>query len=112
MFKNNIKDILVKNNVSQRELAKKIGITEASISRYVNGSRMPKVTTCIKIAEALGCEPNDLYTHISTEYDSIISELESVHASMIGTDVSSEYFKGLGEAIDLFIKKIQEKGKE
>ena len=40
--------------VSQRELARLTGITEATLSRYVNGNRIPKATTLKKIADALG----------------------------------------------------------
>ena len=40
--------------VSQRELARLTGITEVTLSRYVNGNRIPKATTLKKIADALG----------------------------------------------------------
>ena len=40
--------------VSQRELARLTGITEVTLSRYVNGNRTPKATTLKKIADALG----------------------------------------------------------
>lgn len=42
-------------NLSQKELAKKAGITEASLSRYENNRRKPKADVITKIAEALGC---------------------------------------------------------
>ena len=108
MVKSNIGYFLKKKNMTQRELAKKIGTTEVSISRYVNCDRIPKATTCLKIAEVLECEAADLYKTVD-EYDLIIDELEEIHASMIGTDVSSDYFKGFGEAIDLFKHKISRK---
>lgn len=62
MVESNIRYFLKKKNMSQIELAIKIGLTEASVSRYVNGERIPKITVCLKIAEVLGCEVSDLYT--------------------------------------------------
>ena len=50
-----IKKQLEKNNMSQRELAKKTGITEVTISRYVSSERVPKATEIVKIANALNC---------------------------------------------------------
>ena len=56
-----ISEYLQKRQLTQRELADAIGSTEVSISRYVNGERIPKTTTCILIAKALDCKVEDLY---------------------------------------------------
>ena len=50
-----LKELLEKNNMSQRELAEKIGITEVTISRYISAQRVPKATEILKIADALNC---------------------------------------------------------
>ena len=50
---NRIYKLLKENNISQRVLAKKIGSTEASVSRYINGTRIPDARTISKIAKAL-----------------------------------------------------------
>lgn len=39
--------------ISQRELAERTGITEQSISRYLNGKRIPNLVDGAKIAKAL-----------------------------------------------------------
>ena len=39
--------------ISQRELAKKTGMTEATMSRYLSGSRIPKLTDAVRIARTL-----------------------------------------------------------
>lgn len=39
--------------LTQKELADKMGITEASMSRYANANRVPKATTIISMAAAL-----------------------------------------------------------
>ena len=41
--------------MSQRDLAEAVGVTEVSMSRYINGKRVPKGPLCAKIAHALGC---------------------------------------------------------
>lgn len=48
-----IKELLKKNDMSQKELALLIGTTETSISRYVQGHRIPKLPIAIKMAKAL-----------------------------------------------------------
>jgi transcriptional regulator with XRE-family HTH domain len=46
-------ELLEKNNISQRELAAKVGVQEATISRYINGLRAPHSVIIAKIAEVL-----------------------------------------------------------
>lgn len=41
------------NRMKQSELAEITGITEVTISRYINSQRVPKVTEILKIADAL-----------------------------------------------------------
>ena len=41
-------------SITQRELAEKSGITEASISRYFSGERSPNIKNAEKMASALG----------------------------------------------------------
>lgn len=40
---------------TQKQLAKLANITEASLSRYENGLREPKINTLVKLAKVLGC---------------------------------------------------------
>ena len=57
----NIGKRLETTGLKQRELAEAIGATEVSVSRWVNGSRVPKATTAIHIAKVLDCKVEDLY---------------------------------------------------
>ena len=41
-------------NITQRELAEKSGLTETSISRYFNGERSPNIKNTEKMASVLG----------------------------------------------------------
>lgn len=61
-YKCNIGTLLEAKGLKQKELAAAIGATEVSVSRYVNGERIPKATTCIQIANVLDCTVADLYT--------------------------------------------------
>jgi transcriptional regulator with XRE-family HTH domain len=54
LFPRCIKIILKLKNIRQRELAKRMGISEVSLSRYLNGERIPKANYIITMAKALG----------------------------------------------------------
>ena len=63
-YKCNIGKLLEVKGIKQKELAGAIGTTEVSVSRYVNGERIPKATTSIQIAKVLDCTVEDLYTEV------------------------------------------------
>ena len=48
-----ISELLQKNGLTQRELAEQVGVTEVSMSRYVKGERIPRITIAVNIANAL-----------------------------------------------------------
>lgn len=49
-----ISDLLSQNEMTQKELAQKAGITESAISHYIKGDRVPRGVNLVKIANALG----------------------------------------------------------
>ena len=51
---NRIKDLLEVREMSQRQLSKKVGISDQSMSRYINNARTPDVVICDRIAKELG----------------------------------------------------------
>lgn len=59
-FSERLKEILRINNISQSDLAKLTGLTECTISRYVNGTRCPNLDNFIKICKALKRTPNTM----------------------------------------------------
>lgn len=63
----NIKYWLEIRGISQRELAEKIGTTEVSVSRYVNGQRVASGPLLFKMARALGCTVEDLMQGVFCE---------------------------------------------
>lgn len=52
-----LRDALARADMSQRELAEKSGVNEASISQYINGSHKPSNVSAGKMAEVLGVNP-------------------------------------------------------
>ena len=52
---------MVQAGLNQKELARKTGLTEAAVSRYLAGSREPRAITVAAIAKALGVGPQALY---------------------------------------------------
>ena len=59
-FGERLKLMLKEKNMSQKDLATKAGRTEAAISRYIKGTRVPSAMTLKVIAEALQCSVADL----------------------------------------------------
>lgn len=49
-----LKELLQEADMTQRELAEKTGLTEAAISRYVNGTREPRGEVLVRMATVLG----------------------------------------------------------
>lgn len=60
IFGDNLKYLLEYKNITRQELAKITGLTEASISRYINKKLMPSVEAIINIADALDETYEDL----------------------------------------------------
>ena len=67
------------SDISQKQLAKMVGITEASMSRYENDIREPKAMIVARIADALG---------VSTDYllgrEEMKKENDSVYPISLG----------------------------
>lgn len=72
-----VKQLMKDQNLNQKQLSQKSGITEASVSRYLKGDRTARMDIIINFAKALGvtteyllCEDDkinlDGYTEIST----------------------------------------------
>lgn len=64
-----IAETLRKCGISQKELAARIGVTEAVISRYVSGDREPKPEVLANIATALNTTSDYLLNIERDEFD-------------------------------------------
>lgn len=54
-FKTRLSALIKDMGITQKELAKMTGVTEAAISRYINGSRLPNMTALLLLKKGLGC---------------------------------------------------------
>ena len=56
----NIKTYMNIQGIKQRELAKRAGITEVTVSRYIHGQRIPSGIILERIAKSLNTTPDNL----------------------------------------------------
>lgn len=56
IFGDNLRDILQEYGYTQREFADAVGVTESTISRYINKERMPSVKVLINMSMELGID--------------------------------------------------------
>lgn len=59
-FGDNLKKIIYANDFSLTEVARRLGITNAMLSRYISGAATPSVYKVCQIADVIGCDINDL----------------------------------------------------
>ena len=64
-----ITETLQKRGMTQKELASRIGVTEAVVSRYVSGDRDPKPEVLANIATALNTTSDYLLGIENEEFD-------------------------------------------
>ena len=62
-FGEKLKTLRMMHNLSQRELGQRMGgIKQQTIAQYEKKEKAPKLETVLKIADALGINPNVFYT--------------------------------------------------
>ena len=52
-FAMNLKKLMIEREMTAADIARKTGMTQATLSRYINGKRIPRLNSVIKIAKAL-----------------------------------------------------------
>ncbi len=67
LFQERVKELMIRENVNQKKLAEKSGISEASLSRYLNGSTQPRIDVLINIANAFEVDVNTLTEPIASQ---------------------------------------------
>ena len=61
IFINRLKVVLAEKRKTNRWLAEKLGVNEATVSRWANDRQQPSLTTFRKIADILGINVKDLF---------------------------------------------------
>ena len=64
-----IKGLLIKKNMTQKQLAEQSGLTKETVNRILNGRQELKPNTLVKIAEALNVSTYDLHETIEDRGD-------------------------------------------
>jgi len=52
---------LKRNNMSQKDLATRLGVSEVTVSRWLSGERDPSIETLNRIADVLGCSTSAFF---------------------------------------------------
>lgn len=60
IFGDNLRDLMEEVGVGQNQLAREIGVSNQTISYYINKKRMPSLSAFINICIALECDPDEL----------------------------------------------------
>ena len=80
-FGEKLKTLRIMHNLSQRELGQRMGgIKQQTIAQYEKKEKAPKLETVLKIADALGINPNVFYDHLSQEEHENILETKAKRA--------------------------------
>lgn len=56
----NICKFVTYRGLSQQDISEKLGVTEAMLSRYINGTSMPGIDKLYNLASILNCQIDDL----------------------------------------------------
>ncbi len=94
LYGEKIRKLRNKNNLTQKKLAKKIGVTRQTISAMENGDFNPSLKLCIKIAKAFDTSLDEVFWK-----GNVVDKLENIKKLLI-TDIGSTTTKGL------YLKKI------
>ena len=70
-----VKALMKEQRMTQRELARRSGLTEASVCKYLSGSRTPQAEAVVLLAKALGTT-SDYLLGIKRDEESIYRDLE------------------------------------
>lgn len=98
--------------ITQRELAIRVGITEATLSRYENGIRIPNAQILAKLAEALQTDlnyftdglPYNQFQLTGKDKKDIAIELERMISELENADALAFYNEPLDEESKEYLK--------
>lgn len=97
IFINNLKKLLLENNMTYKELAEKIGVKASSVSMWMTGNSLPRMGTLDKIADLFSVSVNSLVTIENSE------KPQTIAAHFDGDEYTEEELKKIREYAE-FIK--------
>lgn len=84
--------LLEERGMTQLELAARVGVTRAAMSRYVSGEREPRFVTLVRIAEELGVHVDDL---LATTGDVVETALRVVARTQLSPEQKAQFRKAI-----------------
>ena len=64
-----LKELRLKKGLTQKQLARLLGITETSCQRIEYGMQRPSLVTAIRIARLVGATVDEIWGYVATEDD-------------------------------------------
>jgi transcriptional regulator with XRE-family HTH domain len=92
-FADRLSKLLIEKNITQEELAHRIGCTQSAISKMLTRNARPRRTTIIKLSEALKVEPTELWPQLE-----VAAILDSVANAFADVELTPEQAKSLEAA--------------
>lgn len=108
IFSEKLKYLRLKENLSQAQLAKKVGITRQALSKYELGISEPNLYTLVKLADYFNCSLDSLVfdtiqlnnTMINLDLDYLLNELDSIQKTNHLLDTKLNNLKSLIHSIE------------
>ena len=122
VFTKNLVDILESKDMTQKRLADEIGVSPITISRYINGSRIPKLSVVYSICQVLDISMDtlcslqglekDLYAHKEIDIDEcldnyLFKELWNGRVTLDGERMTEKEYTLLEGLITMGINQIR-----
>ncbi|MEK0426425.1 MAG: hypothetical protein RJB11_2516 [Planctomycetota bacterium] len=92
-FADRLSKLLIEKNITQEELADRIGCTQSAISKMLTRNARPRRTTIFKLSEALKVEPTELWPRLE-----VAAILDSVADAFADAELTPEQAKSLDAA--------------
>jgi transcriptional regulator with XRE-family HTH domain len=92
-FADRLGKLLIEKNITQEELADRIGCTQSAISKILTRKARPRRTTIFKLSEALKVEPTELWPQLE-----VPAILDSVADAFADAELTEEQAKSLDAA--------------
>ena len=93
-FARRLETLLEERDMTQLELAARVGVTRAAMSRYVSGDREPRFVTLVRIAEELDVRVEDL---LPTSGDPVQTALRIVARTPLTEEQKAQFRRVLDE---------------
>ena len=95
-FEEKLRGLMNEQGLTQKQLAKKANITEASMSKYLSGERTPRVDVIVNLSRALEITTDELLLEVNRSEAVNFIKARTVLARGIGNMSDEEKAKLIG----------------